>query len=45
MDLPAGLMMFVERWFSVGDTVLIHAGFELQGVVEDVSLRHTRLRR
>lgn len=44
VDLLAGLMMFVERWFSVGDTVVIHAGFELQGVVEDVSLRRTRLR-
>jgi moderate conductance mechanosensitive channel len=44
VDLLAGLMMFVERWFSVGDTIVIHAGFELQGVVEDVSLRRTRLR-
>jgi len=44
VDMLAGLMMFVERWFSVGDTVVILAGFELQGVVEDVSLRRTRLR-
>jgi moderate conductance mechanosensitive channel len=44
VDLLAGLMMFVERWFSVGDTVVILATFELQGVVEDVSLRRTRLR-
>ena len=37
--------MFVERWYSVGDTVvLIAAGVDLQGVVEDVSLRRTRLR-
>ena len=36
--------MFAERWFSVGDTVAVHAGVELQGVIEDVSLRHTRLR-
>ncbi|HEU4450969.1 MAG TPA: mechanosensitive ion channel family protein [Gaiellaceae bacterium] len=43
-DVLAGLMMFVERWFSVGDTVTVHAGSELQGVVEDVSLRRTRLR-
>ncbi|MGH3024086.1 MAG: mechanosensitive ion channel family protein [Gaiellaceae bacterium] len=43
-DVVAGTMMFVERWFSVGDTVTIHAGVELQGVVEDVSLRRTRLR-
>jgi small-conductance mechanosensitive channel len=44
VDLLAGLMMFLERWFSVGDTVVILTGFELQGVVEDVSLRRTRLR-
>jgi hypothetical protein len=40
----AGLMMFVERWFSVGDTVVLVTAYELQGVVEDVSLRRTRLR-
>lgn len=44
IDVLAGLMMFLERWFSVGDTVVILAGLELQGVVEDVSLRRTRLR-
>jgi moderate conductance mechanosensitive channel len=43
-DIIAGLTMFLERWFSVGDTVIIHAGVELQGVVEEVSLRRTRLR-
>jgi small conductance mechanosensitive channel len=44
MDILAGLMMFMERWFSVGDTVVVQAGLELQGVVEDLSLRRTRLR-
>jgi small conductance mechanosensitive channel len=44
VDVLAGLTMFFERWFSVGDTVLVHAGVELQGVVEEVSLRRTRLR-
>lgn len=45
VDIIAGLMMFVERWYSVGDTVVvIAAGVDLQGVVEDVSLRRTRLR-
>jgi moderate conductance mechanosensitive channel len=43
-DIIAGLTMFLERWFSVGDTVIVHAGVELQGVVEEVSLRRTRLR-
>ena len=44
VDILAGLMMFVERWFSVGDTVTVYAGTEHQGVVEEVSLRRTRLR-
>jgi small conductance mechanosensitive channel len=43
MDIIAGLAMFIERWYSVGDTIHIPM-HELQGVVEDVSLRHTRLR-
>jgi moderate conductance mechanosensitive channel len=42
-DIIAGLVMFIERWYSVGDTIQI-PGHELQGIVEDVSLRHTRLR-
>jgi hypothetical protein len=36
--------VFIERWYSVGDTVVLVAGLELQGVVEDVSLRRTKLR-
>jgi moderate conductance mechanosensitive channel len=44
IDTLAGLMMFLERWFSVGDTVVLVTAHELQGVVEDVSLRRTRLR-
>jgi hypothetical protein len=43
MDIIAGLVMFLERWYSVGDTIQIPM-HELQGIVEDVSLRHTRLR-
>jgi small-conductance mechanosensitive channel len=42
-DIIAGLAMFLERWYSVGDTIQIPM-HELQGIVEDVSLRHTRLR-
>jgi small conductance mechanosensitive channel len=44
MDIIAGFTMFVERWYSVGDTVVLVAAVELQGVVEDVSLRRTKLR-
>ncbi len=42
-DLIAGTAMFAERWYSVGDTIVIPT-LELQGVVEDVSLRRTKLR-
>jgi moderate conductance mechanosensitive channel len=42
-DVIAGTMMFVEHWYAVGDTIAIPA-LELQGVVEDVSLRRTKLR-
>src|SRR3954453_4991752 len=44
MDVIAGTMMFVERWYQVGDTIAIPTLDGLQGVVEDVSLRRTRLR-
>jgi hypothetical protein len=43
VDLLAGLTMFLERWYSVGDTVFI-PGLDLQGVVEELSLRSTKLR-
>jgi small-conductance mechanosensitive channel len=43
MDLIAGFNMFVERWYSVGDTIAIPM-MEVQGVVEDLSLRRTKLR-
>lgn len=44
VDLIAGLTMFIEDWYSVGDTIVIISAHELEGVVEDVSLRRTRLR-
>jgi moderate conductance mechanosensitive channel len=44
LDILAGFTMFIERWYSVGDTVVLVAAVELQGVVEDVSLRRTKLR-
>jgi small conductance mechanosensitive channel len=42
-DIIAGFAMFSERWFAVGDTIAVPT-LELQGVVEDVSLRRTKLR-
>jgi hypothetical protein len=44
VDLIAGLTMFIEDWYSVGDTIVVMSAHPLEGVVEDVSLRRTRLR-
>jgi moderate conductance mechanosensitive channel len=43
VDIIAGFNMFIERWYSVGDTIAIPM-LEVQGIVEDVSLRRTKLR-
>jgi moderate conductance mechanosensitive channel len=43
VDVVAGLLMFFEGWFRVGDTVAIDA-WDAQGVVEAVSLRALRIR-
>ena len=42
-DIIAGFAMFAERWYAVGDTIAV-SGLEVQGVVEDVSFRRTKLR-
>lgn len=42
-DIIAGLLMFFENWFEVGDLISIEP-WGLQGVVEEVSLRSVRLR-
>jgi hypothetical protein len=42
-DIIAGLLMFFEGWFSVGDNISI-SPLNLQGVVDEVGLRSTRLR-
>jgi small-conductance mechanosensitive channel len=42
-DVVAGFTLFAERWYSVGDMVVLEP-HDLQGVVEDVTLRRTRLR-
>src|SRR3989449_3462887 len=43
MDIIAGFNMFIERWYSVGDTIAIPM-MDVQGIVEDLSLRRTKLR-
>src|SRR2546421_3207028 len=42
-DIIAGLLMFFENWFEVGDLISIEP-WSLQGVVEEVSLRSVKLR-
>jgi Mechanosensitive ion channel, beta-domain len=43
MDVIAGLLMFFEGWFRIGDTVAIDV-LKAQGVVESVSLRSLTIR-
>jgi small conductance mechanosensitive channel len=43
MDVIAGLLMFFEGWFRIGDSVAIDT-LQVQGVVESVSLRSMTLR-
>ena len=43
MDVIAGLLMFFEGWFRIGDTVAIDA-LQVKGVVEAVSLRSLTIR-
>ena len=42
-DVIAGLLMFFEGWFRIGDTVAIDA-LQVQGIVEAVSLRSLTIR-
>ena len=43
-DIAAGSVMMAEHWYGVGDHVRIEPFGDVQGVVERVSLRSTRLR-
>jgi small-conductance mechanosensitive channel len=43
MDVIAGVLMFHERWFQIGDTVVIEP-WKIEGVVEDVTLRVVTVR-
>ncbi len=42
-DILAGCFMFFEGWFAVGDNITIEP-WNLEGIVEEVGLRSTRLR-
>jgi hypothetical protein len=43
IDLIAGLVMFLEGWYTVGSSIVIEP-WKLEGVVEEVSLRATTIR-
>jgi hypothetical protein len=43
IDLLTGFFMQFEGWFAVGDSVILEP-WDLAGVVEEISLRSTRLR-
>ncbi|HZQ89038.1 MAG TPA: mechanosensitive ion channel domain-containing protein [Gaiellaceae bacterium] len=43
MDVIAGIVMFFEGWYTVGTSVVIEP-WKLEGVVEEVSLRATKIR-
>ncbi|MDL2363113.1 MAG: mechanosensitive ion channel family protein [Patescibacteria group bacterium] len=43
-DLAAGSFMMAEQWYGVGDHIKIEPFLDMQGVVERVTLRSTRLR-
>jgi hypothetical protein len=43
-DISAGSVMMAEQWYAVGDHVKIEPFGDMQGVVERVTLRSTRVR-
>lgn len=43
-DISSGSVMMAEQWYAVGDHVRIEPFSEMQGVVERVTLRSTRIR-
>jgi moderate conductance mechanosensitive channel len=43
-DITAGASMMVEQWYGVGDYVKVEPFMDMQGVVERVTLRSTRIR-
>lgn len=43
-DVTAGSAMIIERWFDVGDFVRVEPFLDVNGVVERITLRSTKLR-
>ncbi|HET9174625.1 MAG TPA: mechanosensitive ion channel family protein [Candidatus Saccharimonadales bacterium] len=43
-DITSGSLMMAEQWYGVGDHIRVEPFMDMQGVVERVSLRSTRIR-
>jgi hypothetical protein len=43
-DFTAGILMITERWYNIGDHIVIDPFWNLSGVVEKINLRSTKLR-
>lgn len=43
-DVTSGIAMMAEQWYGVGDHIRIEPFADMQGVVERVTLRSTRIR-
>lgn len=43
-DLTSGAIMIIEKWFTIGDFIKVEPFIDMRGVVEEMSLRSTKLR-
>lgn len=43
-DITAGAIMIAEKWFNIGDYIRVEPFIDVGGVVEQMTLRSTRLR-
>ena len=43
-DITAGSTMIIEKWFNIGDFIKVEPFTDVQGVVERMTLRSTKLR-
>ncbi|MGI9028014.1 MAG: mechanosensitive ion channel domain-containing protein [Candidatus Saccharimonadales bacterium] len=43
-DVTNGVLMIAEKWYNVGDHIVVDPFWQLSGIVEKVNLRSTKLR-
>lgn len=43
-DVTSGILMIAEKWYNVGDHIVVDPFWDLSGIVEKVNLRSTKLR-